>query len=107
MWFFIPKFSVAYPQTELKTSLFIEDENTKQLLLNEIHDIVISAKSIKHLEITSIPFVKNQLLLSVSESSRLAQLKEINLKEYCPEEIENISIFYVGGDFLEKRQKPF
>ncbi len=62
MWFFIPKFSAAHPQTELKTSLFARDENP-------------------------------------------AQLKEIHLKEYCPEEIENISIFNVGGNFLEKRQK--
>lgn len=107
MWFFIPKFSIAYPQIELKTSLFNEDENTIQLLLNGTHDILITAEPIKHSEIVSIPFIKDQLLLSVSENSPLAKLEEITLKEYCPEEINNIYIFHVGGDFFEKKQKPF
>lgn len=107
MWFFTPKFSLAYPHIELKTSLFNEEENVAQLLLNGIHDIVITTKPLKNPAVISQPFIKDQLLLSVSEKSRLSHFKEITLKEHCPKEIENIYIFHVGGCYFEKRQQPF
>ena len=106
-WFFIPKFSATHPHIQIKSTLFEKNNDTANLLFNHTNDIVVSSNKSEHPEIISVPFIKDQLLLSVPENSPLAQIKELNLKTDCPEELQSLALFYVGGDFFETKQKPF
>lgn len=58
---------------------FYEIEKFENLLLSELYDIAITSTPIDTLEISSIPFVKEKLLLSVTKTSILANRKEIYL----------------------------
>lgn len=107
LWYFVPKFSIAYPQIKIKTSLFKETIDTDNLLLNRTNDILISSKRICHPEIASVPFVKDQLLLSVPTHNALAKKTQICLAEKCPRELQSLTLFDAGGYFLENKQKPF
>jgi DNA-binding transcriptional LysR family regulator len=101
--FCIPKFSVAFPDTEIHYNRFEENGNEIELLLNGINDIVCTSKIIPHDDVTCIHFIKDCLFLSVPVSHPLAKEKNISLKR-----IKSLSIMQPnpGGSFLAK-QKPF
>ncbi|MCD8162345.1 MAG: LysR family transcriptional regulator [Synergistaceae bacterium] len=107
MWYAVPQFSIAYPQFEFKYRLFEENGDMAPLLLDRCHDVVVGANKITHPEVVSIPFLHDQLLLSVPEGCVLSGEPRISLKENRPDALRTIAQLYVGGYWYEKIQKPF
>lgn len=103
MWYCVPKFSVSYPEIEVKSRLFEDIEKYEELLLSELYDVVITSNPIDTMEITFIPFVKEQLLLSVPKSNPLSCIEEISLRN----ELNPITIdaLFVGGIYFQTQQK--
>ena len=107
MWYVVPQFSIAHPNIEFKAEAVTENENALDLLLNQKKDIVIGTIQIDSPEISSMPFLHDQLLLSVPTGHALSNKTEISLKENRPDALRSIIQLYVGGEWFEKIQKPF
>ena len=103
MWYCIPSFSIAYPELEVQSGLFEDIDDIREVLMNEVYDVIISTEPINTKEVISVPFIKEQLLLSVTQSSPLAKKKELSLRK---EPQPTITVYYVGGAYFQ-HQQPF
>ena len=100
-WFSVPRFSVAYPEIQVKDDLY-EGEDTVKLLSERVYDLMVTPQKIKDSRIQSQPFLPDQVYLSVPDSSNLAGRENISLRE-----IPAQALLYpqIGGYFLSQMEK--
>jgi DNA-binding transcriptional LysR family regulator len=100
--FCIPKFSMEFPDIEIRYGRFEESGRDVELLLNDVNDIVCTSDIIEHDEVTCVHFIRDSLFLSVPVSHPLAKEKTVSLKE-----VGSLSIMQPnpGGSFLEKQRR--
>ena len=79
-WFCVPRFSLAYPEIILKDESY-EGEETVKLLKERVYDLIITPEKIHDSHIKSIPFMKDQVFLSVPEDSSLLGYETISIKD--------------------------
>ncbi len=85
------------------TSEIIQDEDLLLAdLLGRKYDAVISLEELKQPDIISIPFAKEQLMLSVPTGDELASLTSINLHQYPNREF---AVYRAFGAYERKIQK--
>lgn len=100
-WFCIPAFPSATPEIKVTDFLYGQEDET-DLLLSHSYDVVIAPYSVSHPEIKSIPFLEDQVYLSVPEASPLSQLKSISLREL---DAQPFLISDMEGYFLRQIEK--
>ena len=100
-WFSIPRFSVAQPEIQVKDDLY-EGEDAVDLLYERVYDLIVTPQKIKDSRIQSLPFLPDQVYLSVPESSNLAGRSTISIRD-----IPAQPLLYpqIGGYFLSQMEK--
>ena len=100
-WFSIPRFSVAQPEIQVKDDLY-EGEDAVDLLYERVYDLIVTPQKIKDSRIQSLPFLPDQVYLSVLESSNLAGRSTISIRD-----IPAQPLLYpqIGGYFLSQMEK--
>jgi len=100
-WFSVPRFSVAHPEIQVKDDLYEGDETVK-LLSERVYDLMVTPQKIKDNRIQSLPFLPDQVHLSVPETSNLAGRSTISIRE-----IPAQALLYpqIGGYFLSQMEK--
>ena len=63
-WFCVPRFSPAHPEVILKDDLYEGTESSK-LLKERVYDLVVTPEKVQDSSVKSIPFLKDQVFLSV------------------------------------------
>lgn len=96
MWYCVPKFSIVYPELELKNELYAPDDDELCFLLNGRFDLLITAHLPAHREIESRPLLRDQTLLSVPPDSPAASLKEVSLRS---RPVPSYALFNLDGAF--------
>ncbi len=96
-WFTIPRFCVANPEIQLLDNSFYEKDFAAKLKERE-YDLIITPEKISAEGIESIPFLPDQVYLSVPQENRLAQYQKLSLKDIPRQPL----LFpQIGGYFLE------
>lgn len=100
-WFSVPRFSVAHPEVQLKDDLY-EGEDAGKLLSERVYDLMVTPQKIKDARIQSLPFLRDQVYLSVPDSSNLLGRNSISIRE-----IPAQALLYpqIGGYFLSQMEK--
>ena len=100
-WFCVPCFSLAYPEIQLSDDLYEGTEGAK-LLTERTYDLIVTAKPIKGDHIQSLPFLQDQVYLSVPTDSKLLKYQSISLRD-----IPAQPLLYpqIGGYFLTQMEK--
>lgn len=100
-WFSVPRFSVSHPDVQVKDDLYEGNEAVK-LLSERVYDLIVTPQKIQHARIQSLPFLSDQVYLSVPESSNLMDHHSISIRE-IPEQ----ALLYpqIGGYFLSQMEK--
>lgn len=100
-WFSVPRFSVAHPEVQLKDDLY-EGGNAGELLSERVYDLIVTPYRIQDTHIQSVPFLRDQVYLSIPENSDLAQRNAVSLRE-----IPAQALLYpqIGGYFLTQMEK--
>ncbi|MCI8407748.1 MAG: LysR family transcriptional regulator [Lachnospiraceae bacterium] len=100
-WFCVPRFSVAYPEIDIKDELY-EGEEVEKLLKERVFDIIITPKKIQSSNMQSVSFLSDQVFLSVPSDSQLREYKSVSLKD-----IPKQPLLYpqIGGYFLAQIEK--
>ncbi|MFG6333101.1 MAG: LysR family transcriptional regulator [Lachnospiraceae bacterium] len=95
-WFTVPRFTVAYPEIQIKDELYDGTEAAK-LLSDRVYDLIVTPEKVQSPGIESQPFLPDQVFLSVPVESKLAGLESVSLRE-IPEQ----PLLYpqIGGHFL-------
>ena len=70
-WFSVPRFSVGHPEIQLKDDLY-EGTDAVRLLTERVYDLMVTPQKIQDPRIQSLPFLTDQVYLSIPESSNLA-----------------------------------
>lgn len=103
MRFSVPLFQKAYPNISITSELLENESNLDALLLSYKYDAIISIKKPVNKDIITVPFVKEELMLSVPANHRLA-----NKKIICLHNEQNIELIHYSGDGAYVRQlQPF
>lgn len=100
-WFFIPKFSMANPQYEIRSSS-LEDRNPL-ILLQHGQDIVVTSHPVSDPSAECIPLISDRVFFSAAEGHPLSALKEVSLRKRGPVSPDAISLFAVDGAFLRQQ----
>ena len=100
-WFIVPRFTVSYPEIQVRDDLY-EGEEPVKLLSERVYDLIITPQKLQNSCIQSQPFIKDQVHLSVPESSNLSGRKYISLRD-----IPAQALLYpqIGGYFLAQVEK--
>lgn len=100
-WFSVPRFSVGHPEIQLKDDLY-EGTDAVRLLTERVYDLMVTPQKIQDPRIQSLPFLTDQVYLSIPESSNLAVCGSISLRE-----IPAQALLYpqIGGYFLSQMEK--
>lgn len=100
-WFSVPRFSVAHPEIQVKDDLY-EGEDAASLLSERVYDLMVTPQKITDTRIQSLPFLSDQVYLSVPEDSNLAGRSTISIRE-----IPAQALLYpqIGGYFLSQMEK--
>ena len=100
-WFSVPRFSVAHPEVQLKDDLY-EGEDAGKLLSERVYDLMVTPQKIQDARIQSLPFLRDQVYLSVPDSSNLLGRNSISIRE-----IPAQALLYpqIGGYFLSQMEK--
>lgn len=100
-WFSVPRFSVAHPEIQVKDDLY-EGEDAASLLSERVYDLMVTPQKITDTRIQSLPFLSDQVYLSVPEDSNLAGRDSISIRE-----IPAQALLYpqIGGYFLSQMEK--
>lgn len=95
-WFTVPRFTVAYPEIQIKDELY-EGTEAAKLLSDRVYDLIVTPEKILSPGIESQPFLPDQVFLSVPVESKLAGLERVSLRD-IPEQ----PLLYpqIGGHFL-------
>lgn len=100
-WFCIPRFSVAYPEINIKDELY-EGPDAPSLLTERTYDLIVTPSKISMGGIQSLPFLQDRVFLSVPADSRLTEYESISLSD-----IPAQPLLYpqVGGYFLTQFER--
>ncbi len=100
-WFSVPRFSVTHPEIQMKDDLY-EGEDAVKLLSERVYDLMVTPQKIKDTRIQSLPFLRDQVYLSVPEDSNLAGWDSISIRE-----IPSQALLYpqIGGYFLSQIER--
>ena len=100
-WFCVPRFSLAYPDIHLQDDLY-EGTEAAKLLKDRVYDLIVTPYKIKESHVSSIPFLEDQVFLSVPDDSSLLEYASISLKD-----IPAQPLLYpqIGGYFLSQTEK--
>ena len=95
-WFCVPRFSLAYPEIQVKDDLYEGNEAAK-LLTERVYDLIITPEQVTGDHIQSISFLPDQVYLSVPTDSQLLGREHISLRD-----IPAQPLLYpqIGGFFL-------
>ena len=80
-WFTAPRFSIAYPEIQLKDDLYGGDDAAR-LLSERVYDLMVTPQRVRDARVQSVPFLRDQVYLSVPESSNLAQKAKFRSERY-------------------------
>ena len=100
-WFCVPRFSLAHSEIQLKDDLYEGNEAIK-LLTERVYDLIITPEKLQDNRIQSLPFLSDQVYLSVPENSNLLGHESISIRE-IPEQ----PLLYpqIGGYFLSQMEQ--
>ena len=100
-WFSVPRFSVAHPEVQVNDDLY-EGDDTVELLRERVYDLMVTPQKIQDARIQSLPFLSDQVYLSVPEDSNLVERDSISVRE-----IPAQALLYpqIGGYFLSQMEK--
>lgn len=100
-WFSVPRFSVVYPEIQIKDELY-EGTDAAKFLTERVYDLIVTPEKIQSHGIESQPFLPDQVFLSVPTESKLAGLESVSLKD-----IPKQPLLYpqIGGYFLAQIEK--
>ena len=100
-WFSAPRFSVAHPEIRVNDDLY-EGDDAVELLRERVYDLMVTPQSIQDPRIQSLPFLPDQVYLSVPEDSNLAERDSISIRE-----IPAQALLYpqIGGYFMTQIEK--
>ena len=95
-WFTVLRFTVAYPEIQIKDELY-EGTEAAKLLSDRVYDLIVTPEKVQSHGIESQPFLPDQVFLSVPVESKLAGLESVSLRD-IPEQ----PLLYpqIGGHFL-------
>ncbi len=95
-WFTVPRFTIAYPEIQIKDELY-EGTEAAKLLSDRVYDLIVTPEKVQSHGIESQPFLPDQVFLSVPVESKLAGLESVSLRD-IPEQ----PLLYpqIGGHFL-------
>lgn len=100
-WYCIPAFPAATPNIKVTDFLYGQEDEV-DLLQRHSYDIVVAPFAIDHPEVKAIPFLEDQVYLSVPETSPLAKLTSVSLRDL---EAQPFLISDMGGYFLRQLEK--
>lgn len=86
MRFSTPLLQQSNPLLSIYSEIVADDKTLLNDLLSRKYDAVISLEKLEHQDITSIPFAKEQLMLSVPIGDELADKTSVNLHLYSQRE---------------------
>jgi len=100
-WFSAPRFSVAHPEVRVNDDLY-EGNDAVELLHERVYDLMVTPQKIQDARIQSLPFLPDQVYLSVPEDSNLAGRDSISMRE-----IPAQALLYpqIGGYFMTQIEK--
>ena len=100
-WFSVPRFSVAHPENQVRDDLY-EGEDAVKLLSERVYDLMVTPQKIQDTRVQSLPFLHDQVYLSIPGSSNLAGNSNISIRE-----IPAQPLLYpqIGGYFLTQLEK--
>lgn len=100
-WFSVPRFSVAHPEIQVRDDLY-EAEDAVKLLSERVYDLMVTPQKIQDTRVQSLPFLHDQVYLSIPGSSNLAGNSNISIRE-----IPAQPLLYpqIGGYFLTQLEK--
>lgn len=100
-WFCVPRFSLAYPEIQVKDDLYT-DNNIVKLLTERVYDLIITPGCVQEGHIQSISFLSDRVYLSVPSDSNLLGRKNISLRD-----IPSQPLLYpqIGGYFLTQMER--
>ena len=100
-WFSAPRFSVAHPEVRVNDDLY-EGDDAVELLRERVYDLMVTPQKIQDARIQSLPFLPDQVYLSVPEDSNLADRDSISIRE-----IPAQALLYpqIGGYFMTQIEK--
>lgn len=100
-WFCVPRFSLAHSEIQLKDDLYEGNEAIK-LLTERVYDLIVTPEKLQDNRIQSLPFLSDQVYLSVTENSNLLGHESISIRE-IPEQ----PLLYpqIGGYFLSQMEQ--
>lgn len=100
-WFCVPRFSLAHPEIQVRDELY-EGDDAARLLTDRVYDLMVTPAPVKGSHIQSLPFLPDQVYLSVSKDSNLLGQETISLRD-----IPAQPLLYpqIGGYFLTQMEK--
>lgn len=99
--FCVPRFSLAYPEIQLKDELY-EGREAERLLTERCYDLMVTAKPVQGSHIQSLSFLSDHVYLSVPTDNPLSRRERVSLRE-----IPAQPLLYpqIGGYFLAQIEK--
>lgn len=89
----VPLFQKAYPHLSISSEIADDDKNLLNDLLFRKYDAVVSLEKLEHQDVVSIPYAKEELMLSVAVDDVLAKEKSVCLHRHTDREIAAYRIF--------------
>lgn len=103
MRFSVPLLQKAYPETDFSSEIMPNGDNALNDLLSKKYDAVITLKKLEHQDVISVPFAKEELMLSVQKDDILADKASICLKNHTDREV---AVYRIHGAY-EQEIKQF
>lgn len=100
-WFCVPRFSLTYPEIQVKDELYAGNEAAR-LLSERVYDLIVTPEPIQNSHIQSLSFLSDQVYLSVPSDSKLLEQDSISLREISAQPLLYPQI---GGYFLAQMEK--
>lgn len=100
-WFCVPRFSMAYPEIQIKDDLYVGNE-VPRLLTERVYDLVITPTPVQETHIQSVSFLPDRVYLSVPVENKLSEYESIFMREVPAQPLLYPQI---GGYFLMQTEK--
>ncbi len=95
----VPRLQKENPDLNISSSIMPDDTTILNDLLSRKYDAVISLEKLEHQDVISIPFAKEELMLSVPKDDKLALKSSIYLKNYPDQEL---AVYRIYGAYERK-----
>ncbi len=99
----VPLLQKANPNINIFADIIADDANALNDLLSKKYDAVVSLQKLEHPEVTSIPFAKEELMLSVAEDDELTKETSVCLHNHTD---RKIAVYRIFGAY-ERKMKEF